>query len=58
MTRVKVTVPMSVLLQDRIRAIAAKKNMPLNDVVLKLIQAGLDTTQDLELYPVRLRSES
>jgi hypothetical protein len=57
-TRVKHSLPMSVMFQDRIRAIAKAKNMTMTDVLMILINIGLDTTQDLELYPVKPWSES
>jgi hypothetical protein len=45
----QVTVSYSALLDDRIRAIAKRLNMPIRDVLVKLIVVGLDASQDLEL---------
>jgi hypothetical protein len=50
-TKRNVTVPMSGVLRDRLIMISARLNLPLREVVLRLILIGLDTSQDLALTP-------
>lgn len=40
---------MSGLMYDRLVAISARLNIPMSEVIVRLIIAGLDTTQDLAL---------
>lgn len=48
-TKAKCTIQYSKLLDDRLRAITVRLNMSMREVLLRLIIAGLDATQDLAL---------
>lgn len=48
-TQRQVSLRVSGLMYDRLVTISARLNIPLAEVIVRLIIAGLDTTQDLAL---------
>ena len=57
-TKRSLTIRLGGVTDDRIRAICSAKNMTQQDVILELIMIGLNASQDLELAPVKPKSES
>jgi predicted DNA-binding protein len=48
-TQRQTTVRMSAQMMDRLIAISARLNLPVSEVIVRLMIAGLDCTQDLAL---------
>ncbi len=56
--KVQTTLLMPKEMKAKIKAIATAKNASISDVILTLLQIGLSSTHDLELYPVKQKDKT